>query len=91
LREILACSLFLCLKLNERNDMKELLFDEPTEAPEEREKRWREFDRRIQAREHEELVDAEMKKDPLFWEKMEDSLEQKNRRLAERGEMICKQ
>jgi len=64
--------------------MKELLFDEPTETLEERLKRWQEADRRIQDREHDEMVAEEMRKDPLFWEKMEDSLEQKNRRMAER-------
>jgi len=64
--------------------MSELLFDEPTETREEREKRWKEFDRRIRDREHDEMVDEEMRKDPLWWEKMEDSLEQKNRRMAER-------
>ena len=64
--------------------MSELLFDEPTETREEREKRWKEFDRRIQDREHDEMVAEEMRKDPLWWEKMEDSLEQKNRRMAER-------
>lgn len=90
MREILAYSLFLCLKLNERKVMLELLFDEPTETREEREKRWKEFDRRIQDREHDEMVAEEMRKDPLWWEKMEDSLEQKNRRMAERqGDKLC--
>ena len=90
MREILAYSLFLCLKLNERKVMLELLFDEPTETREEREKRWKEFDRRIQDREHDEMVAEEMRKDPLWWDKMEDSLEQKNRRMAERqGDKLC--
>ena len=70
--------------------MLELLFDEPTETLEERDKRWKEADRRIQDREHDEMVAEEMRKDPLFWEKMEDSLEQKNRRMAERqGDKEC--
>jgi len=70
--------------------MSELLFDEPTETREEREKRWKEFVRRIQDREHDEMVAEEMRKDPLWWDKMEDSLEQKNRRMAERqGDKLC--
>jgi len=64
--------------------MSELLFDEPTETPAEREKRWKEFDRRIQDREHDEMVAEEVRKDPLWWDKMEDSLEQKNRLRQER-------